>query len=608
MEPPLRSAAGVRVGALSVPLQQLQTVLDVLNAHGWRKPAMKVQRYAPGRGAIFLTSAGARYLDSVTEIVCDESNDDHDDDDLRLDAIDTMHAARGLNVSFVATAPKRGGDSEAATPPLTQDADDVVALLTRNAAIKWVTDWRHGSVVPPAVPRAGPSAATISPAAPRFRFIELFAGIGGFRVALEALGGAAVFASEICPHARQTYAANFGEQLPSGDITAIDASDVPPHEILTAGFPCQPFSRAGAQCGLEEPRGELFYEIIRVAQAQRPAAIILENVPNLLRVGEGHALHRIVNALRSCGYSTRINVLNARAYGVPQNRERLFLCAFRDRDAAERFRWPVPSSRSGASGDGGAAMPAWRKMTSTLRDILEGSPGDDELSSELKPYQLSAEQWALLRNSRGFLAHPRLADIDGVARTLRGSYRKSWTRLSEFVATRRHEKSAAGDGESMGVVPPLPLDDAPPPRFYTERECARIQGFPDTFILRGGKQYTQLGNAVSPPMVAAIANEVVRVIEASAKETVAEAEMETEMETEMATATSRRCDGDCLTVAAINLLRGIVAPLDDGADASSSAARGRYGDESAARRRERVHERDGSTLWCMRCSVAYSAN
>ena len=139
------------------------------------------------------------------------------------------------------------------------------------------------------------------PAPPTRRYVELFAGIGGFRIALDSLGGRCALASEIDTCAAATYTANFGG-LVAGDITDVPCSELPAHDLLTGGFPCQSFSRGGAQHGLkDEERGGLFQEVIRVARACQPAALLLENVPNLLRVDNGHAMHEIVTALTAAG-------------------------------------------------------------------------------------------------------------------------------------------------------------------------------------------------------------------------------------------------------------------------------------------------------------------
>ena len=529
--PALCNAPGVHVGALETALQSLHAVLSVLNSRGWRKEGSKVvRRDSNRRGVIALSSEGARAMRN------------------HFAAVD---AAVGDGSAIPAT----------------------LAALLASGEVHWLDGWRGGSVAvltprPPGRP------------APSFRYIELFAGIGGFRVALDGLNGQCVFASEICPHARATYAANSDDGMePSGDITALEANDIPEHDLLTAGFPCQPFSRAGAQRGLADPRGALFYEVVRVARAKRPAALLLENVPNLLRVGNGHAMHSIVGALRAIGYTARAHVLNARAFGVPQHRERLFIAAFRAPAAAQRFAWPAP------------------RPPVTLRSaaVLEALS-----SSALAKYRLSAAQWDIVRASRGFAQWPRLTERGGVARTLRGSYRKSWSRLSEFVPVRSR------GAPSHGAAADARAGDADPPRFYTERECARVQGFPDSFVFCGGKQYTQIGNAVCPPLVQAIAAAIIAALPDAPSPAAGG-----EAPPPLAACTRDGDNARCLTAAAVNLLRGVTPPLDappaGGASAAQCAASyGRYGDEAAELRRQRVAARPPGALFCMACVETYA--
>lgn len=285
----------------------------------------------------------------------------------------------------------------------------------------------------------------------------------------------------------------------------------------------------------------------------RPYALLLENVPNLLRVDEGHAIHTITTALTAAGYSARVGLLNASQW-VPQHRERLFIAAFRAdlSIAAAAFSWPLPL----------------RRRKTRLREVLE------QLSVErLEEYRLSSAQWRLVRGSLEFRKQPqwRLAQLEGEARTLRGSYRKSFSRFSEFVPTSAAQESltyedvaaspsvggeeaeveegdgredhvdgAGGDddvgpsicglegdaeggydggvtGESDGGGKPLKQRGLTQPsarerarallepaRFYTERECARLQGFPEEMSIQGGKKYMQIGNAVCPQLVTAI--------------------------------------------------------------------------------------------------------
>eukprot|EP01134_Creolimax_fragrantissima_P005085 CFRG5085T1 len=353
-------------------------------------------------------------------------------------------------------------------------------LLTQ---VQYVPGYRAGLQGSQNPERVGARATEVAP----FRFIELFAGIGGFRIGLEALGGKCVFSSEIDAMARATYAANFrdSEGTLAGDITEIHESDVPDHEVLTAGFPCQSFSKAGDEDGLECCKGNLFFEVIRILRAKRPRALLLENVANLLKHEKGRTLATILFQIRKIGYVVHCRAFNARAL-LPQQRERLFIVGFRKDDpaAGREFSWPdIPI------------------LPRCVKHILETS-GDEHIST----YALSDIRWNKIQRTDYYITNPkrRLVQRDSAARTLMASYKSGCMRFSEFVA---------------------PLSSNENPRFYTPRECARLQGFPENFVLdaeernisaskRGILQaiYTQLGNAVCPPLIAAIGTSITRTL------------------------------------------------------------------------------------------------
>ena len=163
-----------------------------------------------------------------------------------------------------------------------------------------------------------------------FKFIDLFAGIGGFRLGMESLGGECVFSSEIDPHACEMYEANFGDN-PFCDITTVDVEKIPDFDILCAGFPCQAFSICGKQKGFyDETRGTLFFDICRVLESKKPKAFILENVSNLATHDKGRTLTVMLQALSSIGYCVNYKILNAKDFGVPQNRERVIIIGNRE--------------------------------------------------------------------------------------------------------------------------------------------------------------------------------------------------------------------------------------------------------------------------------------
>jgi DNA (cytosine-5)-methyltransferase 1 len=183
----------------------------------------------------------------------------------------------------------------------------------------------------------------------KFKFIDLFAGIGGIRIPFDELGGECVFTSEFDKFAQQTDEANFGE-IPSGDITLIDEKEIPEHDILLAGFPCQAFSHAGLKRGFEDTRGTLFFDIARILKHHRPKAFLLENVKGLRGHNGGDTLQTIIEVLnRDLGYNNlHIEVLNAKYFGLPQNRERIFIIGFKE---SNDFQFPMPTMEKTRLGD-----------------------------------------------------------------------------------------------------------------------------------------------------------------------------------------------------------------------------------------------------------------
>lgn len=182
----------------------------------------------------------------------------------------------------------------------------------------------------------------------RFKYASLFSGIGGFETALNALGGECVFASEIDKYARQSYKALYGHE-PSGDITKIEAEDVPDHDILVGGFPCQAFSLAGKRGGFEDTRGTLIYDVVRIAFVKQPSVLLLENVKGLVSHDKGKTLDTIVKIINDAGYRVDFQVLNSKYFGVPQNRERIFIVCIRE-DLIANEDWVIKGSNVVAKG------------------------------------------------------------------------------------------------------------------------------------------------------------------------------------------------------------------------------------------------------------------
>lgn len=317
------------------------------------------------------------------------------------------------------------------------------------------------------------------PAKPAFKFIDLFAGIGGVRLAYQNLGGKCVFTSEWNPFSQLTYEANFGE-VPFGDITKIHEKNIPDHDVLLAGFPCQPFSIAGvskknslgrAHGFLDEAQGTLFFDIARIIEAKRPKAFMLENVKNLVGHDKGNTFRVIKGVLEELGYSLHYKVLDGKHY-VPQHRERIIIVGF-DKSSfkgEEKFTFPNPPEEQQA-----------------VRAILESDiPDKYTLSDKLWDYlQSYARKHQEKGNGFGF----GLVDFNGVTRTISARYYK--------------------DGSEI-LIP----QNGKNPRRLTPRECARLQGFPDKFLIpvSDNQAYRQFGNSVVVPLIQAVGAEILKVI------------------------------------------------------------------------------------------------
>jgi DNA (cytosine-5)-methyltransferase 1 len=323
-----------------------------------------------------------------------------------------------------------------------------------------------------------------------FTFIDLFAGIGGMRMGFEAAGGRCVFTSEWNPWARETYAANFGAgESIAGDIRELDEDEIPDHDVLLAGFPCQPFSIAGVskKNALGRPhgfacatQGTLFFDVARILAAKRPRAFLLENVKNLVNHDRGRTFRVIRQALeKELSYQITWRVIDA-AHFVPQHRERILIVGFREGCAFDLGDLRLPDAEP------------------KLRAVLHPEDGSEaaEEPYTLAPqgkvnpkYTLTSKLWAYLQayaakhraagNGFGF----GLVDGDSIARTLSARYYKDG---SEILVSRGKDEN---------------------PRRLTPRECARLMGFPDSFQIpvSDTQAYKQFGNSVAAPVVAAVA-------------------------------------------------------------------------------------------------------
>ena len=315
----------------------------------------------------------------------------------------------------------------------------------------------------------------------QFTFIDLFAGIGGMRLAYENVGGRCVYSNEWNKYSQQTYYANFGEQ-PEGDITKVDAKTIPDHDILVAGFPCQPFSIAGVskkislgrKTGFEDKtQGTLFFDVCRILKEKRPKAFMLENVKNLKSHDKGRTFKTILESLDELKYKVFFAVLDGQNF-VPQHRERVIIVGF----DMERYGDDIEFDFD--------ITPVNPKPV--MRDILEKKVDDK--------YTLSDNLWTYLQN---YAAKHRaagngfgygIAPLDGVSRTISARYHKDG---SEILIAQKGKN----------------------PRRLTPRECARLQGFPESFVIpvSDTQAYRQFGNSVVVPLIENVAKLIVEKID-----------------------------------------------------------------------------------------------
>ncbi len=309
-----------------------------------------------------------------------------------------------------------------------------------------------------------------------FKFIDLFCGMGGFRIAFEKLGGKCVFSSDIDKYAQETYFINFGD-IPHGDITKIDAKDIPEHDILCAGFPCQAFSIAGKRLGFEDTRGTLFFDVARILKEKKPKAFILENVRGLVNHDGGKTLEVILSTLKEIGYSYKYAILNAKDYNVPQNRERWYCIGVRSDLGLDIEKFSFPEKK---------------ELTNVLSKIIE--------TCEDKEYQVSDRCW---ENIEKFVKEK---EIKISPSTLAYDIRPSRCHFVKGDVSNCLTAKMGTGGNNVPVV-------ISQRRKLTERECLRLMGYPNTYKVKKGFQtYKQIGNSVVVPVISEIAEKLIRFI------------------------------------------------------------------------------------------------
>lgn len=306
---------------------------------------------------------------------------------------------------------------------------------------------------------------------------SMFAGIGGICYAFKNAGFEIVWANEIDKYACKTYRLNFGDSyLIEGDIQKIDANTIPKFDILTAGFPCQTFSSVGLLQGFDDPRGNLFFETARVINAVKPRIIFLENVANLLKHDEGRTFEVIKKTLEDLGYHVTYQVMNAKQYGnIPQQRNRIYIVAFKYKKDLERFRFPemIPLTKT--------AFDLFFKERQSDKYYMDGHRMWDRMMEYMddrrRVYRFT--DWGL---SRG---------MEGICPTLLAAMGSRFERIPFFY-------------DDFSV------------RLMTPRECARLQGFPESYILPSENEkqvYKQIGNSVCVPVVERIVNNIANALD-----------------------------------------------------------------------------------------------
>ena len=315
-----------------------------------------------------------------------------------------------------------------------------------------------------------------------YKFIDLFCGIGGFHLALSSFGAKCVFASDIDKNAREVYEKNF-KMKPYGDITKIKVEDIPQHDIICAGFPCQPFSISGNRRGFEDEqgRGKLFFNIVSIAKYHKPKVLLLENVKNFEKHDNGNTLKRVYNELDDIGYKVFHSVLCASDYGVPQQRKRIYIVAFRKDLGIEEFEFPIK-----------------RNEHKVLKDILVN--------------QIDNKTQGQYKIEREYVIH------DHERKRLNKLYR-----IGEIGLGRQGERiysiygqatTLSSQGGGLGGKTGMYLIRNKVRKLYP-RECARLMGFPDAFQLADSqeKNYKQFGNSVVVDVLQYIIYNIVNLLE-----------------------------------------------------------------------------------------------
>ncbi|TCT15503.1 DNA (cytosine-5)-methyltransferase 1 [Natranaerovirga pectinivora] len=324
------------------------------------------------------------------------------------------------------------------------------------------------------------------------KMIDLFAGIGGIRIAFENNGIKCVMSSEIDKYAAETYAINFGE-TPKGDITKIPLDEIPEFDIIAGGFPCQPFSIGGLRKGFEDTRGTLFFEIEKIIKERRPKAFFLENVAGLVSHDNGKTLEVIESRLHELGYNSKWKLMNAYNYGVPQNRNRWYCVGFRE-DLKIGFQ-----EQKNAIYSKFYQFPKERKLTFTINDIVKDIEDERYNITEIAQFNINNFLAEYLVSKRYNASQGNIILANEI-RASRCNFR------SDGISPCLTAKMGTGGNNVPVYIKQM--------RKLTERECLKIMGFPDTYQIKenSSHSYKQIGNSVVVSVIEEIAKEIVRVL------------------------------------------------------------------------------------------------
>jgi DNA (cytosine-5)-methyltransferase 1 len=316
-----------------------------------------------------------------------------------------------------------------------------------------------------------------------FKFIDLFCGIGGFHIALSNLGGKCVFASDIDKQACEVYENNYGVK-PSGDITKIHEDEIPSHEILAAGFPCQAFSLNGKQLGFKDSRGTLFFDVARIAKRHKPKIVLLENVANFSKHDDGRTLSVVRKIMEDMGYHFYCSVLNSSFYGVPQSRARTYMvCLLKD---------------------GPFKFPSETKSQICLRDIL--LPAEETSFLEIDP------KTVILENEK-LMSEEGLFGMESISKPVRIGHINSGRQGERIYADWGHAITFSSHGGGIGAKTGLYIIGGRNGvvRKLHPRECARAMGFPESFKLHksNAANWRMFGNSVIVPLIQMIAKNAI---------------------------------------------------------------------------------------------------